>query len=31
MKKSKEIQQDLKMKNPDYLKIKKEKNYGKPL
>lgn len=31
MKKAKEIQQNLKMKNPDYLKIKKEKNYGKPL
>ena len=31
MKKAKEIQQDLKMKKPDYLKMKKEKNYGKPL
>ena len=31
MKKFEEIQQNLKMKNPDYLKIKKEKNYEEPL
>ncbi len=31
IKKAEEIQQNLKLKNPDYLKFKKEKNYGKPL
>jgi hypothetical protein len=31
IKKAEEIQQNLKLKNPDYLKLKKEKNYGKPL
>lgn len=29
--KAEEIQRNLKLKNPDYLKIKKEKNYGEPL
>jgi hypothetical protein len=29
--KAEEIQQNLKLKNPDHLKIKKEKNYGEPL
>jgi len=31
MKKAKEIQQGLKLKNLDHLKIKKNKNYGEPL